>query len=135
MSSDYSQPIMRQPFRTMLGTRNIPGQGGREVVASVEVAIFLFGLQVGAIEWKGSAVGADFIERMRPSVGKLRGQALPCSQAQRALQCVVVGSADAVEWVDAAGVRILGERSIRTGAGELIDIQHDRRLPAFAAQV
>src|ERR1700722_5884342 len=128
-------PSMRQPFRTMLGTRNIPGQGGREVVASVEVAISVFRLQVGAIEWKAPAIGAVFIGRMRPSVGKLRGQAVPCSQAQRALQCVVVGSADAVELVDAAVVRILGERSIRMFAGDLIDIQHDRQLPAFAAHV
>src|SRR5216684_6359904 len=63
---------------------------------------------------------------------------MPCSQAQRALQRVVVGCANAVELVDAAIVRErTGSRSSRAGAvlTELVEVQQDRKLTALTPHV
>src|SRR5207244_12706541 len=121
---------MGEQLGAVAGTRNIPGEGGREVVAGVEVSIAVLSFEVRAVPRDRTTVRSDLGQSMGPGVNKLRAQSVPCPEAQRALQRVVVRGADAVELVHAAVIRILP-----CILAELVDVQHDREFAALAAYV
>src|ERR1700722_4207867 len=121
---------MRHPSWSARRTRDVPGQGGGEVVARVEITIAVFALRIRAVVGYGAAIGRNIVQRVGPSVAKLRAESMPCSQTQSGLERIVVGGADTVELVNATVVGKLPSQ-----LAELIDVEHDRKLAALAADI
>ena len=95
-------------------------------MARVVIAAAVIELAVEGVVQNDGTVLADLIESMRPSVGKLRSQGAPASNAENGLQGVVVGRAGGVELQDVAEI---GEGVV------LIDVGHDIEPSSRAAHV
>src|SRR5580692_10662686 len=109
------------------GFGHIVNETGRKAVSRIVIAVAVFGLEVGAVQWNHAAVLAHEVQFVSPGVSDLRSQSMPRSELQSCLQGIVVGIAHAVELVDITKRGIL--RSKRPWAackGSLVYVLHHR---------
>src|SRR5260370_27477481 len=79
-----------------------------------------------------SAVLADFVQGVRPSVGELGTQPSPRPESEDRLKGIVVGCPDGVELEN---VGEMGESNERPSAGLLVYLAHQGQIRSFAANV
>src|SRR5580704_14225221 len=99
---------MREYFRPPCGSRHVVGNVRGKVVSRVEIAAPVFLLYAVKAEIRNiPAIFSHLVERMRPGIGKLRGNSMPRPDPEYRLQGIVVRRAYAVQLQSGPYVRVL----------------------------
>src|ERR1700744_5038821 len=88
-----------------LSPGNVVGDQANENMTRVKVAGSVIASKVGAVLREGAAIRGDFVKGMRPGISHLRREPVYIRNPQRSLQRVVVGIADALDFVNEGEAR------------------------------
>src|ERR1700688_2690914 len=126
-------PSVGQPSGAMGRTGNVVEKEGIEVVPDIVVRVAVVALEVGGVLRKRAYVLGNFVEAVAPGVRKLRSDAMPTGGFEQGLKGIKVGSANALDFIDDAEIRI-GTRA-HSAKGQLVYVDEGKQAAALGAHV